>query len=162
MNYRTHNDGGPQHGSGCCLRGYCPEGTTYERLVDLFGPPLGPSADDKVDWEWIIEFEDGIVATIYNWKDGPSYGGAGASAERSWHIGGYYQEPQGLAVEHVLEVLERRPEEELRRLWKLADEGDANAIYHLEHFGGAAEHPMALERVKAKARVRERLEGRKE
>lgn len=136
MKYQTHNDLRQIDVSGTCLRGYCPEGTTYEDLVRAFGEPFGGCG--KTDWEWAILFEDGTVATIYNWKDGPSYGGAGPHAERSWHIGGFYNEPEGRSVSYVAEALEQAkdPTEEMRRLWRLADEGDENARHHLENFGG--------------------------
>lgn len=46
----------------------------YSRLIELFGKP-----DDgdgyKTDAEWVLKV-NGLVATIYNWKDGRSYCGA--------------------------------------------------------------------------------------
>jgi hypothetical protein len=45
-----------------------------------------------VDAEWEIEFEDGKVATIYNYKDGKNYNGKSGLPKRKitdWHIGGY-------------------------------------------------------------------------
>jgi hypothetical protein len=88
MNYQTHNDGGPIDYMGTCLQGYVD--TTYGALVAAFGKPT--TGDEyKVDWEWVIEFDDGTVATIYNWKDGPNYCGSEglkASQITDWHIGG--------------------------------------------------------------------------
>ena len=52
--------------NGTSLRGYV--GTTYDNLVNLLGEPLKGSDDGKTTCEWIIEFEDGAVATIYDWK----------------------------------------------------------------------------------------------
>ena len=88
MNYQTHNDGGPIDYMGTCLQGYVD--TTYDALVAAFGKPT--TADEyKVDWEWLVEFDDGTIATVYNWKDGPNYCGSEglkASQITEWHIGG--------------------------------------------------------------------------
>ena len=65
--------------NGTGLRGYIK--TTYSNLVSLFGEPEGPS--DKVTASWIIQFEDGTIATIYDWKE---Y--ATPMGEYEWHIGG--------------------------------------------------------------------------
>ena len=52
--------------NGTSLKGYV--GTTYDKLVKLLGEPLCGSSDGKTTCEWILEFEDGTVATIYDWK----------------------------------------------------------------------------------------------
>ena len=66
---------------------------SYEKLCKLFGYP--EKGDEyKVDAEWIIKFEDGTIATIYNWKDGKNYcGGDGLPVAEitDWHIGGHNQ-----------------------------------------------------------------------
>lgn len=56
--------------------------TTYDRLVDLLGQGLG--SGDKTTQEWCIEFSDGTVATIYDWKEWETPLGPYA-----WHIGGH-------------------------------------------------------------------------
>lgn len=63
--------------------------TSYDRIVEVFGEPtyLG-SGDDKVDFEWNIKFDDGVVATIYNWKDYDGGYFAMSSESYNWHIGG--------------------------------------------------------------------------
>ena len=73
----------------------------YKELLKVFGEPLQFNGY-KVDWEWIIE-SDGVVATIYNWKNGPSYGYSGVTPEdiKDWNIGGYSSK----AVELVKSVL---------------------------------------------------------
>ena len=67
----------------------------YKRLVEVFGEPhiLG---GDKTTVEWNLEFDDGTVATIYDWKENstPKY-------EYPWHIGGFH----GSAVARVHEAL---------------------------------------------------------
>lgn len=72
-----------------CLQGYIT--TTYADLVGCFGNPTCDGDGYKVDAEWIITFDDGVVATIYNYKDGPNYCGQhGTPVENitDWHIGG--------------------------------------------------------------------------
>jgi hypothetical protein len=73
------------------LQGYI--NTSYADLVACFGPSDPNSIDDyKSDAGWTITFADGVVATIYNWKDGPNYCGEdGTPVEfiTEWHIGGH-------------------------------------------------------------------------
>lgn len=74
---------------------------TYQMLVDTFGKPLGGSGDYKTDCEWHIEFQ-GLVATIYNYKNGPAYLGLeGTPVEEitEWHIGGHKKIVIGLVKE---------------------------------------------------------------
>ena len=83
------------------LQGYVD--TTYKKLVDAFGEPTGNDGY-KTDAEWDLVFEDGTVASIYNYKDGKNYNGDdGVDVENitDWHIGGYNK----LAVERVTELL---------------------------------------------------------
>ncbi len=64
---------------------------TYKQLKKLFGEPSG-SDGYKSDAEWEIKFEDGTVATIYNWKDGKNYRGESGTpveAITDWHVGGH-------------------------------------------------------------------------
>ena len=76
------------------LRGTCFQGdlyASYEQIVSKIGPPHTGYDGYKTDAEWSIEFEDGTVATIYNWKDGKNYRGEdGLEVEEitEWHIGG--------------------------------------------------------------------------
>jgi len=86
--YKTHNDtkikvdGTYMHG-----RIYA----DYPDLVEKFGPPIIHGDGDKTDAEWALEFEDGTVATVYNWKNGINYCGAdGKPVEHitEWNVGG--------------------------------------------------------------------------
>ena len=65
---------------------------TYETLISVFGPPLKDGFDDyKCDAEWHIQFADGSVASIYNWKNGYNYlGSAGIPTNqiKLWNVGG--------------------------------------------------------------------------
>lgn len=66
---------------GTCLQGYFD--TTYDDLVKRLGPSNKGSADGKTTAEWVLESEDGVIATIYDWKTGSTPKG-----DYSWHIGG--------------------------------------------------------------------------
>lgn len=70
---------------GTSLRGYVRD--TREHIESVFGEPMDYGTGGKVTTEWIIEFEDGTVATIYDWK---RYEGGAPYLEESyeWHIGG--------------------------------------------------------------------------
>lgn len=86
-NFLTHNEK-EINVSGTSLVGYV--NTTYSKLFEKFGEPF----DDgyKTDAEWEIEFSDGKVATIYNWKNGKNYNGSeGLDLDdiTVWHIGGF-------------------------------------------------------------------------
>ena len=53
--------------AGTSLQGYVE--TTKAELVSVFGEPIWFGDDgDKVTIEWGIRFEDGTIATIYDWK----------------------------------------------------------------------------------------------
>ena len=61
-----------------------------KRLIEIFGEPKSVGCD-KSDWEWVLEYEDGEVIYIYDWKIGKNYlGEDGFSLEdiTYWHIGG--------------------------------------------------------------------------
>lgn len=86
---------------GTSLQGYIT--ATYAELVELFGQPHDFFDDFKCDAEWYVEFDDGTVATIYNWKNGRNYCGPDAPAVEditSWNIGGLTE----AALDRVLEV----------------------------------------------------------
>jgi len=77
---------------------------SYNMIKTAFGDPCG-SDDYKVQVEWAIQFEDGTIATIYDWKQGDLYNGEGNGTHFSkveeWHIGGFSDK----AELRVLEVL---------------------------------------------------------
>lgn len=88
MQYITHND----QNINTHMTSY--QGkieASYSQLTVLFGQPHAGDGY-KVDAEWKIEWEDGVVATIYNWKDGVSYlgwqKGIPTDLISEWHIGG--------------------------------------------------------------------------
>lgn len=71
----------------------CSITTTYAKLVERYGEPC-ESDGYKSDAEWIIEWEDGVIGTIYNWKNGKNYLGDGGEEVEDitdWNIGGHKQ-----------------------------------------------------------------------
>lgn len=102
MNFRTHNDCDIDI-DGTHLQGYV--NATYDKLLDVFGLPLDGDGY-KVDAEWGIRFDDGTVASIYNWKNGKNYcGPEGLDVDQitEWHVGGLFKESVRL-VQQVLEA----------------------------------------------------------
>ena len=74
--------------------------TFYSDLVDAFGEPTFDFKDDldKVNCEWNLRFDDGTVATIYDWKMSEVPMGL-----YDWHIGGRDYK----AVDKVMKYLGR-------------------------------------------------------
>ena len=75
--------------NGTSLRGF--RTTTRRALEQMFGKPFEYNddflSDGKVTTEWFIEFDDGVIATIYDWKryeEGPP----ALDETYTWHIGG--------------------------------------------------------------------------
>lgn len=68
--------------NGTSLQGYLQ--AYYHQLVEVFGEPT--DSGDKTTAEWCLEFEDGTVATIYDWKEYETPMGL-----YQWHIGGRSQ-----------------------------------------------------------------------
>ena len=78
--------------SGTSLVGYFE--ATFWAVMEKLGNPL--EGCDKTTCEWVIEFEDGLVATIYDYKasQSPMYS---PDVPYQWHIGGH----KGEAAERV-------------------------------------------------------------
>ena len=101
IQFHTHNTKKSIDAGGTHLQGAIE--TTYAKLKAMFGQPTDGDGY-KVDAEWEIEFEDGTIATIYNWKNGKNYNGARGLAKTkitNWHIGGHSSK----ATDKVLELL---------------------------------------------------------
>jgi hypothetical protein len=78
--------------------GTCYQGeviASLDDLVETFGPPRD-GVDHKTRAEWWLRFDDGCVATIYDWKRPELLADVSV-----WNVGG--QSPHGL--EHVKEAL---------------------------------------------------------
>jgi hypothetical protein len=83
--------------SGSSLKGYIR--IPYKILKKRLGRP-GKFNGYKTDAEWNLQFPDGTIATIYNWKNGKNYNGRKGLRKgkiTEWHIGGF----DNKAFEHV-------------------------------------------------------------
>jgi hypothetical protein len=80
--------------NGTSLQGYVQ--AYYHQLVEVFGEPEG--GGDKTTVEWCLSFEDGTVATIYDWKEYETPMGL-----HRWHIGGRGQK----AVDRVTQTFKQ-------------------------------------------------------
>lgn len=68
--------------------------STYDKLEETFGEPrhFAGAYGHKVDVQWTLQFEDGTLATIYNYKDGTNYLGANGLHHKhitNWSVGGH-------------------------------------------------------------------------
>ena len=101
MKYKTHNEIEIDINK-TCLQGYI--NTDYSTLRTCFGEPH--DADEyKSDAGWNICFENGKVASIYNWKNGHNYCGADGTPVTyitKWNIGGHEKQ----VVEMIQKVVE--------------------------------------------------------
>lgn len=85
MKYEKFEDTGGTH-----LQGHID--TTYENIVSVLGKQHHNGDDYKTDAEWNIKFEDGTIATLYNWKNGKNYcrdEGLDIEDITEWNIGGH-------------------------------------------------------------------------
>lgn len=85
--------------NGTSLQGHIV--ASYDELVKVFGEPdYGPNGTegDKVTCEWDIMFNDGTLATIYDWKEEET-----PMHETQWNVGGKSKQ----AVWNVMDVLEQ-------------------------------------------------------
>ena len=99
--YKTHNEieinVNMSHGQGGVE-------SSYTDLLLAFGLP-GEADGYKIDAEWELLFDDGTIATLYNWKNGKNYNDNGEGDETEditdWNIGGFDKE----SVDRILSVL---------------------------------------------------------
>lgn len=87
MKYSTHND---QSINTQDLRQQGIIHISYDKLVVILGEPNSGSGEE-VDVAWDIEFDDGQVASIHNWKNGANYlaeKGLAPIDIFDWHIDG--------------------------------------------------------------------------
>lgn len=62
----------------------------YDKIVEKYGEPTFGDGY-KTDANWVIEWSDGKVGTIYNWKNGTNYlgeNGLETHKIKEWNIGG--------------------------------------------------------------------------
>lgn len=105
MQYITHNNENintnETHGLGSVT-------ASYGLLCSLFGQPY--SGDGyKTDAQWDIEFSNGAIASIYNWKNGMNYCGVEGiptNCITRWNVAGY-EHPTLTLIKDVIEHRER-------------------------------------------------------
>jgi hypothetical protein len=66
-------------------------------LVELFGKPE-TTPDTKVNVNWTIEFDEGSVASIYDWKTGIE-----PELNFIWNVGGFDHKVMGLLRDKLKE-----------------------------------------------------------
>lgn len=72
---------------------------TRQELIDALGDPhYTDSADEKTQYEWHFETDDGQVFTIYDWKEHYNHD---ANVELIWHIGGHSWMSTATAKEEI-------------------------------------------------------------
>lgn len=89
MKYITYNNQPNIDINETHLQGYVY--VNYNRLEKVFGKPTDGDRY-KTDAQWGIQFEDGSVATIYNWKNGKNFCGKEGipiNEINKWNIGGH-------------------------------------------------------------------------
>ena len=72
-----------------------------KKLIETFGEPclFEPSTSEKVQIEWCLEFGDGTIATVYDWKQ---YGHIPDENEDvQWNIGGRSSDAMELVLDAV-------------------------------------------------------------
>ena len=74
---------------------------SVNQLINAFGEPDydGNTGEDKVNFEWEMETEDGEVFTIYDWKE---YRMIDVNEKIEWHIGSF---SKGNSLDAQSEVL---------------------------------------------------------
>jgi len=89
---------------------------TFAELVEIFGAPKhGPNADlDKTTCEWALEFEDGVKASIYDYKTPFTPMG-----EYEWHIGGI----DAKAYTHIVDTIVQHRDKLVRMVREYNREG---------------------------------------
>lgn len=111
MKYKTHNDQEININGTCRAKVYRNFGRdiTYQDIVNVFGEPM-ESHCDKADLEWHIQYEDGTIATIYNYKSGYNYLGKYRNLKNmrgdGWHIGCNNEDAAAMAYFAVIDFKE--------------------------------------------------------
>ena len=77
----TWNDILQTHGQGKL------HGVDYNTLKKIFGKPNIESGSSKTRKHWVVGI-DGVICTIYDWKQGKSYRGYRPLKDATWNVGG--------------------------------------------------------------------------
>ena len=78
---------------------------TVDDLRNVLGEPYCEQNDgeDKVNFDWIMETEDGEVFTVYDWKE---YRQLDENEDIEWHIGGRSGLTTGKALSEITKALD--------------------------------------------------------
>ena len=78
---------------------------TVDDLRNVLGQPQFESNDgeDKNNFDWIMETEDGEVFTVYDWKE---YRQLDENEDIEWHIGGRSGLTTGKALSEITKALD--------------------------------------------------------
>ena len=78
---------------------------TVDDLRNVLGQPYCEQNDgeDKVNFDWIMETEDGEVFTVYDWKE---YRQLDENEDIEWHIGGRSGLTTGKALSEITKALD--------------------------------------------------------
>ena len=77
---------------------------TIDQLEEVIGEPTYEenTGEDKVNFEWDMQLEDGTVFTIYDWKEyRPIY----RDEKIVWHIGGRNKDNTDKALEELSKLI---------------------------------------------------------
>ena len=76
---------------------------TVDQLTKAFGEPYdNNSGEDKVNFEWDMETDEGEVFTIYDWKE---YRPLQRDEYVTWHIGAKSKSDSNVAEREILKAL---------------------------------------------------------
>ena len=78
--------------------------TSVKELKRILGKPTWGTNDgrDKVNYEWVLETDDGSVFTIYDWKE---YRKLKQDETIEWHVGGKNGRDTDQGKKEILEAL---------------------------------------------------------
>jgi len=77
---------------------------TYKQLVKAIGEPqyAQNNGEDKSNFDWILETEDGTVFTVYDWKE---YRSIKPNETIEWHIGANNADDSRQVFFELIEIL---------------------------------------------------------
>lgn len=76
------------------------EGVSADQLTKLFGPPKKGSGDGKSTMEWGFQNRQGLIFTVYDYRNPPS----SKSAPHNWSIGGV-NKAHGASVQRAFKMM---------------------------------------------------------
>lgn len=98
---------------------------SYEELQEVLGDPLPKSDEYKVSTEWILEDENGNVATVYDYKSTSLYAPDLPSVEEfrklkkyKWHIGTESKETAVDLAKYLSKKLGGKKMEQFKKVWE--------------------------------------------